>query len=98
MKEYMDFVATQGRSFASKTHMDASYENFHQSYHKMIEHNSGDVPFKLGINHFSDMSESEFSSKYLSQGLVLPERKKRLGYKVAMDQNGHDVVEHRQDD
>ena len=39
------------------------------------------------------MSEEEFAQKYISQGIVLPERKKRLGYKIPMDEHGNDVVE-----
>ena len=60
MNAYMEFVATHGKSFASKTHMDDSLDKFNVNYQKMKDHNSQDVPFQLSINQFSDMSESEF--------------------------------------
>jgi hypothetical protein len=41
--------------------MDKSYDNFKTYHKKMTAHNDGDVPFKLGINKFSDLTEQEFS-------------------------------------
>jgi len=71
--------------------MDSSFKNFEANYSKMLDHNAGDVPFSLGVNEFSDLSESEFNQKYITKGLVIPHRK-RLGYKIAMDEHGHDIV------
>lgn len=60
----------------------------------MLDHNAKDVPFTIGINQYSDLSESDFQQKFGS-GLKLPARKKkiRLGYKVPMNDRGEDIVD-----
>ena len=50
MNAYMEFVATHGKSFETKNHMDVSLDQFKINYYKMKDHNAKDVPFQLGIN------------------------------------------------
>jgi len=45
MNAYMEFVATHGKSFSSKSHMDTSLEKFKINHQRMTEHNAKDVPF-----------------------------------------------------
>jgi len=44
---------------------------FKQNYDVMLRHNAGNSSWSMGINQFSDMSEEEFASVYLT-GLRIP--------------------------
>jgi len=62
--EFVRFVATYGKSYASKTEMPSRFEQFAKNYMLIKEHNArGDeVTFKMALNHMADLHESEVRS------------------------------------
>ena len=52
----MRFIATYGKSYASKTEMPSRFEQFAKNYMLIKEHNArGDeVTFKMAVNHMTD--------------------------------------------
>ena len=61
--EFVKFLATHGKSYASKSEIPTRFEKFAQNYMMVKEHNArGDqVSFKMAVNHLADMHASELS-------------------------------------
>ena len=59
--EFVRFIATYGKSYASKTEVPSRFEQFAKNYMMIKEHNArGDeVTFRMAVNHMADMHESE---------------------------------------
>ena len=58
--EFVRFIATYGKSYASKTEIPSRFEQFAKNYMLIKEHNArGDkVTFKMAVNHMADLHES----------------------------------------
>ena len=64
---FVEFAARYGRSYASKEVHEDRFITFQQNLRKIEEHNAReDTGFRMGINQFSDLSESEFLAQYAS--------------------------------
>ena len=64
--KYINFVAQNGRSYASKDVFDHRYTIFKQNLEIIERHNSRDVPFTLAVNQFSDQTIDEFLESHTS--------------------------------
>ena len=62
--EFVRFVATYGKSYASKTEVPSRFEQFAKNYMLIKEHNARgeEVTFKMAVNHMADLHESEVRS------------------------------------
>ena len=70
MKAYLNFIATYGKQYSSKSHASKKYEIFKSNYKKIEEHNVHTAaPFVMGVNQFADMTAEEFS---LLMGVEIP--------------------------
>jgi len=69
--EFIKFIAKYGRSYASKDQMSQRFEVFKQNYEVIEAHNRlGDaVPFTMGVNQFTDMTDEEFEKEIISNGI-----------------------------
>lgn len=70
MHEFVSFTALFGKSYQSLDEHMTGFTNFHDNLEKVNRHNEKNVGFRLGINAFSDLSESEFISKYTSHPML----------------------------
>jgi len=46
------------------------FANFKDNLKEIREHNAQDLPYKLGVNQFSDMTKAEFKSKMLTKKVI----------------------------
>ena len=59
--EFVRFIATYGKSYASKAEVPSRFEQFAKNYLMIKEHNArgNEVTFKMAVNHMADLHESE---------------------------------------
>ena len=58
----MNFLASYGKTYASKSHLHTRYQTFASNYKKIKEHNSNaEKTHEMGINQFSDLTLEEFT-------------------------------------
>jgi len=80
---FADFIARFGRSYASKTEVDARFEIFAENYDGIQAHNeryeAGETLFEKGVNKFTDLTRDEFNARYHSAMLGAPAPKKKSG-------------------
>ena len=80
---FADFIARFGRSYASKTEVDARFEIFAENYDDIQAHNeryeAGETLFEKGVNKFTDLTRDEFNARYHSAMLGAPAPKKKSG-------------------
>jgi len=67
MVQFVQFAAQYNKSYSTLEHHLARFETFHENLNKINEVNEKDLGFKLGINKFSDLTESEFLETYSSK-------------------------------
>ena len=67
--EFKDFIQTYGKYYDSDTEYSKRFQIFIDNLSYIRHHNSRGDTFILGINEFSDMTSTEFSSYYLQQDL-----------------------------
>ena len=58
-REFINFIATHKRSYATKEEYEHRLALFTESYNIVKNHDSS-VGFRLGINHLADLSEAEY--------------------------------------
>lgn len=69
--EYLNFVSKYSKTYASLQHLDERYNVFKENYLKIASHNSHideygrPAPFRMAVNKFSDMTETEFANERL---------------------------------
>lgn len=56
----MQFLAKYGKTYATKSDIHSRFQIFSANYDRIQEHNEKEDAYKMGINHFSDMTEDEF--------------------------------------
>jgi Cathepsin propeptide inhibitor domain (I29) len=61
----MHFLAKHGKTYATKNDMNSRYEIFAENFDKIEEHNANNEHFKKTINKFSDLTNEEFTHRYL---------------------------------
>lgn len=66
---FMQFLAQYGKTYATKSDMTSRFSIFSENYDRMTAHNSASDKFKMGVNHFFDMTTDEFSALYGTSGL-----------------------------
>lgn len=76
----MSFLAQYGKTYATKSDLNTRFDIFSQNYDHIEEHNSNNEHFKKAINKFSDLTEEEFTNRYL-RGLKPEAKKVRGGHK-----------------
>ena len=59
------FIKTNRRSYLTQQEKDMRFQIFAQNLLKIREHNQGGHAYELGINSFADLTDDEFSSRYL---------------------------------
>ena len=69
---FMHFLASYGKTYSSKSHMNTRYQNFVDNFRAINEHNSQKLDYEMGINQFSDMTLEEFTTNYHVEGLAMP--------------------------
>lgn len=67
----MQFLATYGRSYASKEDVTHRFNTFSANYDRIMEHNANYDHFEMAINQFTDLTDEEFSLHF-SSGLTMP--------------------------
>ena len=62
--EFVRFIATYGKSYASKTEVPTRFEQFARNYLMIKEHNAKgkEVSFTMAVNHMADMHEHEIAT------------------------------------
>eukprot|EP00347_Sterkiella_histriomuscorum_P022988 403336383 len=64
-REFVEFAARYGKTYASRDHHQSKYETFKENYLKIQEHNQKpNKSYELGVNKFSDMTEEEFMKTF----------------------------------
>ena len=67
--EFKDFIQTYGKSYNSNTEYSKRFQIFIDNLSYIRHHNSKGDSFILGVNEFTDLTFSEFSSYYLQNDL-----------------------------
>lgn len=77
-REFVNFIAKYGKSYASKSEVPQRFELFAQNYMLIKEHNAkGEaVTFTMAMNHMGDMHESEIKRNVEINEEILMEFKK----------------------
>ena len=67
----MHFLAKYGKTYATKSDVNTRFAVFSDNFDRIQAHNSiqAGEKFKMGINQFTDMTETEFSKIYGINGL-----------------------------
>ena len=60
-QEFIQFIATYGKSYESKHDIPFRFENFIRTYRMIENHNKLSDDHKLAINQFADMNSTEFN-------------------------------------
>ena len=69
--EFLNFQKTHNKVYASLEEFETRFEIFRANLHTIISHNSqNSFNFTLNINHFADLTSSEFKDSYVN-GLSL---------------------------
>jgi hypothetical protein len=62
---FVQFLAKYGKSYSTKSDLNARFSAFIANFEKVKAHNVKTVDgFKQGLNHFSDLSLEEFTERY----------------------------------
>jgi hypothetical protein len=70
-QQFLKFMATYGKTYAGQEEeMEGRFEIFQENLQTIEKHNARHSTFELGVNQFSDMSETEFSDH--NMGIALP--------------------------
>lgn len=76
MKEYLTFLSRYQKVYSG--HQETvinKYQVFRENFQKMEEHNAiEDVPYQMGINQFSDLTDEE-AEQTIASGVVIPKEK-----------------------
>jgi C1A family cysteine protease len=77
---FMDFIATNQKSYYNSWEFDNRYQTFKSNYQQISDHNlnSDMIGFTLKINQFGDLSQEEFKAKYLT--LQTKQTQSRFGF------------------
>jgi hypothetical protein len=65
-KEFTNFMRNYNRQYSSVEETLKRFKIFSDTYRFIEEFNKKEGNFKLGINHFADLTDEEFSATYLS--------------------------------
>ncbi len=74
---FMQFLASYGKTYASKSHLSSRYKTFVANFNAIKEHNAKKLDYEMGVNQFSDLTVDEFSQIYLKDGLAMPTEEER---------------------
>ena len=64
--EFLNFTHNYNRTYEGTAEFWYRYNIFADNMDKIINHNSGNSTYRLGINKFADLTSKEFKSLYLS--------------------------------
>ena len=74
-EQFQQFLIKYNKTYPTEEEYLKRLNIFNSSYYRVIEHNSKNYSCKLGINHFSDLTEEEMN-KYKIKKLKKNERNK----------------------
>ena len=64
--EFMNFIEKYDKTYSNTAQFWYRYGVFSDNKDHILEHNSGDSSYKLGVNMFADLTSEEFITSYLS--------------------------------
>ena len=71
--EFLEYLSAHGKEYTNAEEFEKRFMYFFENSRIIEEHNAKEnVGFKLGHNHFSDMSEDEFLSMYANPKVSHP--------------------------
>jgi C1A family cysteine protease len=66
-KEFTNFQERFNKRYSTLEELEHRFEVFRDNFRFILEHNSdSNQSFKLGVNHFADMTNGEFKAKYIN--------------------------------
>ena len=70
---FSNFIRTYSRSYVGSDEHEHRFKVFSDNYNSIKDHNQryeqGEVLYKKGINHFTDLTKDEFDARYHASGL-----------------------------
>lgn len=76
---FQEFLVKYGRSYASKTEVEERFDIFAANLESINNHNdNAESGYRMAVNQFADLTEEEFSQRYLSAKMNMPVRKPEL--------------------
>lgn len=73
LQEFHNYVLKYHKFYESNLEYQSRYEIFTQNLQLINEHNSQDLPWKLAVNQFADLSRQEFSDMLNSKSFISEE-------------------------
>jgi hypothetical protein len=59
---FMAYITQFGKSYSTVSEYELRLEQFARNHAIILEHNSSDSTYELGVNQFSDWTEAEYKS------------------------------------
>ena len=85
-EKFQQFLTKYNKTYLTKEEYLKRLNLFNSSFYRIINHNSKNYSFKLGINHFSDLTEEEIK-KFKSKKLKKIERNNFLSHTILTDES-----------
>ena len=79
MKEYINFLATHQKTYASSLDIKKRYSIFKENFLKIVAHNSNPLStFEMGVNKYSDQTAVEFEEGVIKGIRIRPEHASKV--------------------
>jgi len=81
--EFGKFVERYNKSYATSSEQAYRYRVFKKNLDKIVAHNEKNLGYTLAVNHFADLTTSEFSERYLGLKFDASARKQGTLHRAA---------------